>query len=101
VSVYHLKAPLVLLEEARAINDKIDNLAIGTVNLGEFPSESIGEKKVAFVYAATSSAPLTFVEAETISGWLQTRLGVAEIVTYFEPEPGATSSASTTVLSDT
>jgi uncharacterized hydrophobic protein (TIGR00271 family) len=95
------ESPARLLEEARAINDKIDNLAIGTVNLGEFPSESIGEKKVAFVYAATSSAPLTFVEAETISGWLQTRLGVAEIVTYFEPEPGATSSASTTVLSDT
>lgn len=94
------ESPARLLEEAKAINDKIENLAIGTVSLGIFPSESIGERKVVFVYTATSSDLLTSSEAETVSGWLQTRLNVDELATYFEPEPKVTKMASTTIPSD-
>jgi hypothetical protein len=91
------ESPARLLEEAKAINGKIGNVAIGMVSFGEWTEESPGERRIAFVYAATSSNPLTSAEAEIVSGWLQTRLGTAELGIFFEPEPTVSTTTNATV----
>lgn len=81
------ESPGRLLDEARSINPKINDIAIGNVTYGDQTRNNLAIGKIALVYASTSSSPLTLAEAETMSTWLETRLGNDDLVIYFEPQP--------------
>ena len=83
------ESPARILEEAKALNRKIENIAVSSMEYGEVPTEEAGEQKVVLVYTATSSSPMTPSEAYTIARWIQKRLKDDSIVTYFKPEPVA------------
>jgi len=83
------ESPARLLEEAKALNEKIENIAVSSLQFGEVSTEEAGEQRIVFVYTATSSSPITSPEADTITRWIQKRLMSDSVVTYFEPEPVA------------
>ena len=81
------ESPSRLLEEAKVFNEKIENIAISSLQFGQTSLEEDGEQKIAFVYTATSSNSITVPEADTITQWIQKRLTNDSVVVYFEPEP--------------
>lgn len=87
--------PARLLEEAQAINTKIENLAIGTLNYGNVAGPNIGIEKIALVYTSTSTTPLTPAEAQMVQNWLEARLDSGNIPVYFEPLPVARTGTTT------
>lgn len=80
------ESPSKLLDEARSINEKIQNIAIGELSYGLTEAAGFAEDRVALVYTATSSVPVTFSEAGVISRWLEARME-GEVVVYFIPAP--------------
>ena len=90
------ESPSRLLEEAKALNEKIENIAVSSLQFGEVSTEEAGEQRIVFVYTATSSSPITSPEADTITRWIQKRLMSDSVVTYFEPEPVAVPEVSST-----
>lgn len=83
------ESPVKLLDEAKAINAKIDNVAIGSLQFGEGDSSSTGVQKIILVDTTTSSTPITLSEAEVIERWLSTRVEGDRLIIYFRPEPSA------------
>lgn len=80
------ESPERLLEEAKAINDKVENIAMGPLYYGILTQDSLNYPRVVLVYSRNDN-PLTSEEADVINNWLKTRLENDEIVTYFDPEP--------------
>lgn len=80
------ESPARLLEEARAINGKIENIAIGSLVYGDGFAGVPGAKKIALVYTTASSTPATPAEAETIERWLGARIADEEVLIYFKPD---------------
>jgi len=83
------ESPSRLLEEAKVLNEKIDDIAVSSMEHGEVRTNPTDVQKVVLVYTATSSAPMTIEEADVISRWIQERLVDDVVVTYFRPEPVA------------
>lgn len=81
------ESPARLLEEAKAINPKVANIAIGNLVYGATGEEVMGVEKIALVYSATNTEALSGDEAETIERWLGTRTEDGSFITYFIPEP--------------
>lgn len=85
--------PLQLLEEAKAINGKVVNIAAGPLEYGVPDEPAGGDETVTLVYTDT---PLTTSEAEVITNWLKTRLKNEALVIYFVPEPSNVLGVATT-----
>jgi uncharacterized hydrophobic protein (TIGR00271 family) len=78
--------PTRLLQEAKAINERIENLAVGSLEYGASESELSGMQKVVLVYSATSSGPLAQEEKDVVSRWLDSRFSDVRVVSIFYPE---------------
>jgi uncharacterized hydrophobic protein (TIGR00271 family) len=85
------ESPSRLLAEAKVLNEKIDDIAISSMEYGEDRIGKPDTQKVVLVYTASSSAPMTPTEADVITRWIQKRLVDDSVVTYFRPDPVATS----------
>ncbi len=81
------KSPSRLLEEAKAINTAVSNIAIGSLNYGVATDELSNEPTIALVYTSSSTAPISINDATTIRKWLTARLEQENVLTYFIPEP--------------
>jgi len=81
------EGPSRLLEEAKEINVKIDDISVSSMEHGAVRINNTDVQKVVLVYTASSSAPMTPEEADLITRWIQKRLIDDVVVTYFRPEP--------------
>ncbi len=77
--------PSRLLEEAKAINNKITNIAIGELDFGMIDESDKGDVVVLVYTTATATEPVTMTEAGVITNWLSTRLEEEVAETYFIP----------------
>lgn len=73
-----------LLEEAQAINEGIENIAVGDLSFGVEPQNEGDVYKVAVFYMATSDEELSEEAKGTMTKWLQARLESKNIITYFD-----------------
>lgn len=78
-------SPARLLDEAKAINDKVTNIAVGNVFYGNASDEGVDDGVLVALVYATSTTPLNFEEGEIINSWLMTRLEKDKIITHFSP----------------
>lgn len=92
------ESPARLLEEAQAINGKIENVAIGSVTYGSVAEEEISVQKIVLVYSDGRDEPLKEDEADTFERWLKTRLTLDDLLIYFEPP--VTVSTTTTAVAE-
>lgn len=75
--------PAKVTEEAQALNWKVRDIAIGTINYGTF--EETGKLSDTLI-RVSSFEPLTQPEADSIKSWLEKRLEANGILVYFSPE---------------
>ena len=83
------RSPEKILAEAQAINSKVINIAIGSLDYGTSTDDVSSEPMVSLVYTLKDVKPLTINETEAISNWLKARLKQDDIITYFIPPPEA------------
>jgi uncharacterized hydrophobic protein (TIGR00271 family) len=76
-------SPSRILEEARAFNNKLDDIAIGELNYGSIENELTAARTVITVYA---NEPLIQEEADQLRSWLATRLERDQVLVYFIPD---------------
>lgn len=81
------ESPSRLLEEAKAMSTKVENIAISNLEYGLLEAEGLDEKRVVFIYTKTEDAPLTTDEADMLTRWIHSRLQDTTIQIYFSPEP--------------
>lgn len=80
------ESPARLLQEAKAINESIENLAVGSLEYGATEPVQSGVQKVVLVYSATSSGPMEQEERDVVSRWLDSRFSDVRVVSIFYPE---------------
>ena len=85
------QSPEKILAEAQAINSKVVNIAVGSLDYGTSTNSTSNEPMVSLVYTLKDVQPLTINETEAISNWLKARLKNDEIITYFIPPPKVSS----------
>lgn len=76
-------SPTKILEEARTINSKVSDIAVGTLNYGSLENELTGARQVVTVYATEALAK---EEADKIQAWLRSRLQEEQLMVYFTPD---------------
>jgi uncharacterized hydrophobic protein (TIGR00271 family) len=91
------ESPTRLLNEAKAINSIVQNIAVGNIEYGtDVTAEE--SQTIALLYTDTSQNPLTAAEADGFKLWLQTRLDTNKLLLIVSPQPttSTTATASTT-----
>lgn len=78
-------SPKRLLSEAQAIDLRVTNIAVGSLEYGQFESEGGGSHPIVLIYTNKYLKPLTQTDTKTLTHWLETRLESENITTYFVP----------------
>lgn len=78
-------SPTRLLEEAKSFNERITDIALGTLNYASLENELNAPTQIAVIY---SSEPLSPDEVRIIENWLPSRIeNDAGMFFYYIPEP--------------
>lgn len=82
-------SPTRLLEEAQAIDERIANIAIGSLAYANIIDEEAEgqESDIVLIYTASSSEVFAPKHANTITQWLSARLENSNLIMYFIPAP--------------
>jgi len=80
------ESPARLLGEARAINQLVQNIAIGTIESGTAEA-SAQDQTIVLLYTDATATPLTISEADGFKLWLQTRLRADDLLLIVSPQP--------------
>jgi uncharacterized hydrophobic protein (TIGR00271 family) len=80
------ESPIRLLNEAKAINQIVQNIAVGNIQYGADATET-GGQRVVLLYTDTTQTPLSVAEAAGFKLWLQTRLNTSELLLIVSPQP--------------
>jgi hypothetical protein len=80
------ESPIRLLNEAKAINQIVQNIAVGDIQYGADATET-GGQRVVLLYTDTTQSPLSVSEAAGFKLWLQTRLNTSELLLIVSPQP--------------
>ena len=76
-------SPTRVLEEAKTVNSRVSDIAVGTLNYGSLENELSGPRQVVTVYSTDS---LSAVEGEQLRSWLRSRLQEEQLAFYFIPD---------------
>jgi len=80
------KSPIRLLQEAKAINPIVQNIAVGAIQYGA--SDSLDtDQTVVLLYTDTNQEALSLSEADGFKLWLQTRLDTQNLLLIVSPQP--------------
>jgi uncharacterized hydrophobic protein (TIGR00271 family) len=79
------ESPSRLLQEAKAINENIENIAVGTLVHGVTADAQYDTQKIILVYSA-SSTPMEWEDQERVKRWLDSRFRDARVLSVFYPE---------------
>ncbi|MEZ4103829.1 MAG: TIGR00341 family protein [Candidatus Paceibacterota bacterium] len=79
------QSPARLLDEARSINNKVTNIAIGDVSYGNLEEEGLDKEALVALVYATSTIPLNLEEGEVVTSWLTARLSTDNLIVNFYP----------------
>ncbi|MCF7815895.1 MAG: TIGR00341 family protein [Candidatus Pacebacteria bacterium] len=85
------RSPARLLEEAKAINPRIRDIAIGELSYGDVQDIEDNGSLIILVHTVTGAAPFTEAEIETISQWLSARLENENLIVQIIPSMNTTS----------
>lgn len=80
--------PTRLLNEAKAINPLVQNIAIGTINYGA-DTTTDSEQTIVLLYTDVTAAPLPLAEADGFKLWLQSRLETDNLLLIVSPQPSS------------
>ncbi len=89
-----IENPAQILAEARVIEERIKDLAIGSLVSSQLEQDFDSNKPVVLIYTNTQAEALNNEAAQKVIDWLKVRLKDEDIATHFvppiqEPEPAA------------
>ena len=79
------QSPPRLLEEARTIDGRIENIAVGTLTYAITSDEGVENPSIALIYTASSSTPFTQADADKFTSWLTVRMQNENVLMHFIP----------------
>jgi uncharacterized hydrophobic protein (TIGR00271 family) len=79
-------SPEQLLEEARALDSRIIDIAVGELSYAQSDTTTF-TPAIVFMYLDENTTPFTEAEEQIFAQWIQVRVGNEKIVTRFIPAP--------------